>query len=77
MKGKQIMDGKIEAINMLFVLFSVNFVKELKGSSVEKALEKQEINELLEIVSQSISITIKDVFDKCNDEKIEGDRKDA
>ena len=71
------MDKKIEAINMLFVLFSVNFVKELKGSSVEKALEKQEINELLEIVSQSISITIKDVFDKCNEEKIEGDRKDA
>ena len=71
------MDKKIEAINMLFVLFSVNFVKELKGSTVEKALEKQEINELLEIVSQSISITIKDVFDKCNKEKIEGDRKDA
>ena len=71
------MDEKIEAINMLFVLFSVNFVKELKGSSVEKALEKQEINELLEIVDKSISQTIKDVFDKCNEEKIEGDRKDA
>ena len=71
------MDEKIEAINMLFVLFSVNFVKELKGSSVEKALAKQEINELLEIVGKSISQTIKDVFDKCNKEKIEGDRKDA
>ena len=71
------MDEKIEAINMLFVLFSVNFVKEFKGSTVEKALEKQEINELLEIVGKSISITIKDVFDKCNKEKIEGDRKDA
>ena len=71
------MDKKIEAINMLFVLFSVNFVKELKGSSVEKALEKQEINELLEIVGKSISQTIKDMFNKCNEEKIEGDRKDA
>ena len=77
MKGKLIMDEKIEAINMLFVLFSVNFVKELKGSSVEKALAKQEINELLNIVGESISQTIKDVFDKCNKEKIEGDRKDA
>ena len=71
------MDEKIEAINMLFVLFSVNFVKELKGSTVEKALEKQEINELLEIVGKSISQTIKDVFEKCNKEKNEGDRKDA
>ena len=71
------MDEKIEAINMLFVLFSVNFVKELKGSTVEKALEKQEINELLEIVGKSISQTIKDMLDKFNKEKIEGDRKDA
>ena len=71
------MDEKIEAINMLFVLFSVNFVKELKGSTVEKALEKQEINELLEIVGKSISQTIKDVFEKCNKEKNEGDREDA
>ena len=71
------MDEKIEAINMLFVLFSVNFVKELKGSTVEKALEKQEINELLNIIGESINQTIKDVFEKCNKEKNEGDRKDA
>ena len=71
------MGNKIEDINMLFVLFSVNFVKELKGSSVDKALSKEETNELLNIVGRSISQTIKDVFDKCNDEKIEGDRKDA
>ena len=68
---------KIEAINMLFVLFSVNFVKEFKGSSVDKALSKEETNELLNIVGESIGQTIKDVFDKCNEEKIEGDRKDA
>lgn len=71
------MEDKIESINMLFVLFSVNFVKELKGSTIDKALAKQEMNELLEIVGRSISQTIKDVFDKCNEEKIEGDRKDA
>lgn len=71
------MNEKIEAINMLFVLFSVNFVKELKGSSVDKALSKEEINELLNIVGESISQTIEDVFDKYNKEKIEGDRKDA
>ena len=71
------MDEKIENINMLFVLFSVNFVKELKGSSVDKALSKEETNELLNIVGESINQTIKDVFDKCNEEKIEGDRKDA
>jgi len=71
------MGNKIEDINMLFVLFSVNFVKELKGSSVDKALSKEETNELLNIVGESINQTIKDVFDKCNEEKIEGDRKDA
>ena len=71
------MDEKIETINMIFVLFSVNFVKELKGSSVDKALSKEETNELLNIVGESINQTIKDVFDKCNEEKIEGDRKDA
>ena len=71
------MGNKIEDINMLFVLFSVNFVKELKGSSVDKALSKEETNELLNIVGESINQTIKDVFDKCNEEKMEGDRKDA
>ena len=71
------MEEKIEAINMLFVLFSVNFVKELKGSTIDKALSIQEINELLNIVGESINQTIKDVFNKCNEEKIEGDRKDA
>ena len=68
---------KIEAINMLFVLFSVNFVKELKGSTIDKALSKEETNELLNIVGESINQTIKDVLDKCNEEKIEGERKDA
>ena len=71
------MDKKIEDINMLFVLFSVNFVKELKGSTIDKTLSKQERNELLNIVGESIDQTIKDVLDKCNKEKIEGDRKDA
>ena len=71
------MENKIEAIQTLFVLFSVNFVKEFKGSNVEKALEKQEINELLNIVGESIAQTIKDIASEDNKEKIEGDRKDA
>ena len=69
---------EIEAFNMLFILFSANFVKALKGSNVDKALaDKEMIDELLEIVGRSISQTIKDVFDKSNEEKTEGDRKDA
>ena len=71
------MENKKGDINMLFILFSVNFVKEFKGSTVEKALKKQEINELLNIVGESINQTIEDVLNKCNEEKIEGDRKDA
>ena len=71
------MDKKIEDINMLFVLFSVNFVKELKGSTIDKALSKKEINELLNIVGESINQTIKDIASEDNKEKIEGDRKDA
>ena len=71
------MENKIEAINMLFVLFSVNFVKELKGSTIDKALSKKEINELLNIVGDSIAQTIKDIASEDNKEKNEGDRKDA
>ena len=71
------MEMKIEDINMLFVLFSANFVKELKGSILDKSLTDKERDELFEIVSESINQTIKDVFDEFNKEKIEGDRKDA
>ena len=72
------MDEKIEAIQTLFVLFSVNFVKEFKGSTIDKELaDKGMTNELLNMVGVSIAQTIKDVFDKCNEEKIKGDRKDA
>ena len=71
------MEKEIEAFDMLFILFSANFAKELKSSVLDKSLTNKERYELFEIVSQSISQTIKDVFDKCNEEKIEGDRKDA
>lgn len=71
------MDEKIEAINMLFVLFSDNFIKELKSSALDKSLTDKERYELFEIVSQSIGRTIKDIMDEFNKEKIEGDRKDA
>lgn len=71
------MNEKIEAIKMLFALFSINFVKELKGSTIDKALSKEETNELLNIVGESINLTIKVIMDEFNKEKIEGDRKDA
>ena len=71
------MDEELKAFEMLFVLYSANFAKKLKGSVLDKSLTDKERYELFEIVSQSISQTIKDVFDKCNEEKIEGDRKDA
>ena len=71
------MNEKLEDFKILFALYSANFVKELKDSALDKALTDKERYELFEIVSQSIGRTIKDVFDKCNDEKIKGDRKDA
>ena len=72
------MNEKLEGIQMLFVLFSINFVKELKGSTIDKVLaNKGMTNELLNMVGESISQTINDIFDKCNAEKTEGDRNDA
>ena len=71
------MDKKIEAINMLFVLFSVNFVKEFKGTNLDKLLTDKERKELFKIVGGSFNQAVIDMFDECNEEKIEGDRKDA
>ena len=68
---------EIETILTLFDLFSTNFVKEFKGTNLDKSLTDKERNELFKIVGESISQTIKDVFEKCNKEKNEGDRKDA
>ena len=72
------MDEKLEGIQAIFVLFSVNFVKEFKGSTIDKELaDKGMTNELLNMVGESISQTINDIFNKCNEEKTKGDRKDA
>lgn len=68
---------EIKAFENLFVLFSANFVRELKVSALDKALTYKERDELFEILSRSISRTIKDIMDEFNEEKIEGDRKDA
>lgn len=68
---------EIEAFKNLFVLFTANFVRELKVSALDKALTYKERDELFEILSRSIGRTITDMFDKCNEEKIEGDKKDA
>ncbi len=71
------MEKKLKAIQALFALFSFNFVKEFKGSVIDKALTDEETKELLKIVGESIEQTIEDMFATCNEEKIEGDRKDA
>lgn len=68
---------EIETILTLFDLFSTNFVKEFKGTNLDKSLTDKERKELFKIVGESIGQTIKDVLDKFNKEKIEGDRKDA
>ena len=71
------MDEELEAIQALFVLFSVNFVKVFKGSDLDKKLKETDKMKIFKIISQSIKQTIKEMFDKCNKEKVEGDRKDA
>ena len=71
------MDEKIETVLILFDLFSTNFVNEFKGTNLDKLLTDKERKELFKIVGESINQTIKDMLDKCNEEKIEGDRKDA
>ena len=68
---------EIETILTLFDLFSTNFVKEFKGTNLDKSLTDKERKELFKIVGESFNQAIIDMLDKCNKEKIEGDRKDA
>jgi len=68
---------EIETILTLFDLFSTNFVKEFKGTNLDKSLTDKERKELFKIVGESFNQAIIDMLDKCNEEKIEGDRKDA
>ena len=68
---------EIGTILTLFDLFSTNFVKEFKGTNLDKSLTDKERKELFKIVGESFNQTIIDLLDKCNEEKIEGDRKDA
>lgn len=71
------MDEKIETILILFDLFSTNFVKDFKGTNIDKLLTDEERKELFKIVGGSFNQAIIDMLDECNEEKIEGDRKDA
>ena len=71
------MDEKIKTVLILFDLFSTNFVKEFKGTNLDKLLTDKERKELFKIVGESFHQAIIDMFDECNEEKIEGDRKDA
>lgn len=71
------MDEKIETVLILFDLFSTNFVKEFKGTNLDKLLTDKERKELFKIVGGSFNQAVIDMFDECNEEKSEGDRKDA
>ena len=71
------MDEKLETILTLFDLFSTYFVKEFKGTNLGKSLTDKERKELFKIVGGSFHQAIIDMLDKCSEEKIEGDRKDA
>lgn len=71
------MDEKIETVLILFDLFSTNFVKEFKGTNLDKLLTDEERKELFKIVGGSFNQAVIDMFDECNEEKIEGDKKDA
>ena len=68
---------EIETILTLIDLFSTNFVKEFKGTNLDKSLTDKERKELFKIVGESFNQTMIDMLDKCNEEKNEGDRKDA
>lgn len=71
------MDEKIETVLILFDLFSTNFVKEFKGTNLDKLLTDKERKELFKIVGGSFNQAVIDMFDECNEEKIKGDKKDA
>ena len=71
------MEKEIGTILTLFDLFSTNFVKEFKGTNLDKLLTDKERKELFKIIGGSFNQAIIDMLDKCNKEKIEGDRKDA
>ena len=71
------MDEKLETILILFDLFSTNFVKDFKGTNIDKLLTDEERKELFKIVGRSFNQAIIDMLDECNEEKIEGDEKDA
>ena len=71
------MDEKLETILTLFDLFSTIFVEEFKGTNLDKLLTDKERKELFKIIGESFHQAMIDMLDKCNEEKIEGDRKDA
>lgn len=71
------MDEKLETILTLFDLFYTNFVKDFKGTNIDKLLTDKERNELFKFVGGIFHQAMIDMLDECNEEKIEGDRKDA
>ena len=69
------MDEKLETILTLFDLFSTNFVKDFKGTNLDKLLTDKERKELFKIVGGSFNQAIIDILE--NNEEEKGERKDA
>ena len=69
------MDEKLETILTLFDLFSTNFVKDFKGTNIDKLLTDKERKELFKIVGGSFNQAIIDILE--NNEEEKGERKDA
>ena len=69
------MDEKLETILTLFDLFSTNFVKNFKGTNLDKLLTDKERKELFKIVGGSFHQAMIDMLE--NNEEEKGERKDA
>ena len=70
-------EEELEAMEIIFLMFDVNFAKIYFASGLRNSLTNEEHEKILEIVGQSVSQTKKDIMDEFNKAKIEGDRKDA
>ena len=68
-------DKKGEIIDGIMMILSIVFAERLKKSKIMESLAKEEIFELVKIVSLSMAETAQIILEKNEEEK--GDRKDA
>ena len=68
-------DKKGEIIDGIMMILSIVYAERLKKSKIMESLAKEEIAELIKIVSLSMAETAQIILEKNEEEK--GDRKDA